>query len=203
MIKENIGAGGIQNSASHLRSDDMEEPEEEEEEIPDFAENPPKSPPEEQRARATGALVQCGQLSEAGLAKFADEESLKDLLAAALKEKATQLINEAGQLDLTEVANALLVQKNTLQTYIDEVGVLLADLNSAKDELLAKVSSLGHGVPRAPDGDQALPITEGTRKEAEGAPSAGAVDASAANPGGSGGLAIAEGTEGEQAEGSK
>ena len=147
MIKENIGAGGIQNSASHLRSDDMEEPEEEEEEIPEF----PEHPPEEQRARA---LVQGGQLSEAGLAKFADEESLKDLLAAALKEKATQLINEAGQLDLTEVANALLVQKNMLQTYIDEVGVLLADLNSAKDELLAKVSSLGHGVPRAPDGDQ-------------------------------------------------
>lgn len=195
MIKENIGAGGIQNSASHLRSDDMEEPEEEEEEIPEF----PEHPPEEQRARA---LVQGGQLSEAGLAKFADEESLKDLLAAALKEKATQLINEAGQLDLTEVANALLVQKNTLQTYIDEVGVLLADLNSAKDELLAKVSSLGHGVPRAPDGDQqTLPVTEGTRKEAEGAPSAGAVDALAANPGGSGGLAIGDGTEGEQAEG--
>ena len=195
MIKENIGAGGIQNSASHLRSDDMEEPEEEEEEIPEF----PEHPPEEQRARA---LVQGGQLSEAGLAKFADEESLKDLLAAALKEKATQLINEAGQLDLTEVANALLVQKNMLQTYIDEVGVLLADLNSAKDELLAKVSSLGHGVPRAPDGDQqTLPVTEGTRKEAEGAPSAGAVDALAANPGGSGGLAIGDGTEGEQAEG--
>ena len=173
----------------------MEEPEEEEEEIPEF----PEHPPEEQRARA---LVQGGQLSEAGLAKFADEESLKDLLAAALKEKATQLINEAGQLDLTEVANALLVQKNTLQTYIDEVGVLLADLNSAKDELLAKVSSLGHGVPRAPDGDQqTLPVTEGTRKEAEGAPSAGAVDALAANPGGSGGLAIGDGTEGEQAEG--